>query len=44
MRVIGWRNILERFPEDARHMRECLEELGEDDPDVGVRVEWVLDP
>lgn len=40
-RIRGWQRLVERLPEDARIMRECLEELAAMYPKEAPRVEYL---
>jgi RNAse (barnase) inhibitor barstar len=44
LQVVGWQNVLDRLPDDARVMQECLSDLNALHPDIAVEVEWVLSP
>ena len=41
LRILGWQLLVERLPEDARIMRECLEEMTAMYPSFAPEVEYV---
>jgi len=41
LRIRGWQLLVERLPDDARLMRECLEEMAGTYPEDASEVEYV---